>query len=181
MSSPDSPDAPAPEWFYIGHFGQLGPLTLGQLQDLAGDGVIGPETYVWRAGMPDWLRAGSVKDLEGALRASLASSAPTPPPSPGAALPPGIAPTRPAPPAIAYDTYDTGLATQPSDRSRYVAGALQVIPGVGRLYLGYMALGILQIVLTPFCGIGWIWSLIDGAVILGGGVKQDGYGRRLES
>jgi TM2 domain-containing membrane protein YozV len=65
-----------------------------------------------------------------------------------------------------------------SDRSRAIAGLLQVIPGVGRMYLGYWAHGVLQLVFT-MCGIGLFWSWIDGLIILAGGVKLDGYGRRL--
>lgn len=68
-----------------------------------------------------------------------------------------------------------------SDRSRVLAGVLQlIIPGTGRMYLGYAAQGVLQLFLTPFgCGVGWLWSVIDGLIILTGGVKLDGYGRRL--
>ena len=67
-----------------------------------------------------------------------------------------------------------------SDRSRPLAGVLNLIfPGVGRLYLGYMALGILQL-LFALCGVGIIWSFIDGILMLAGSLKYDGYGRRLK-
>lgn len=70
-----------------------------------------------------------------------------------------------------------------SDRSRLVAGILQILlPGVGRMYLGYVAIGVLQlIILIPTCFIGWLWSIIDGVLILSGFTKLDGYGRVLES
>jgi hypothetical protein len=67
-----------------------------------------------------------------------------------------------------------------SDRSRTAAGILQIVlPGVGRMYLGYLAYGIIQLFLAIFCGVGWIWSIIDGIVMLSGGVRLDGYGRQL--
>jgi TM2 domain-containing membrane protein YozV len=67
-----------------------------------------------------------------------------------------------------------------SDRSRALAGILQLlIPGVGRIYLGYAAYGVLQLFFTLCFGIGYLWSIIDGIVILTGGVKLDGYGRQL--
>ena len=68
-----------------------------------------------------------------------------------------------------------------SDRSRTAAGILQIlIPGVGRMYLGYLAYGVIQLALTIVtCGVLWIWSFIDGIIILTGGLKMDGYGRQL--
>lgn len=66
-----------------------------------------------------------------------------------------------------------------SDKSRTTGGVLQlIVPGIGRIYLGYPAIGVLQLILTP-CGVGWLWSIIDGVIILAGGVRMDGYGRQL--
>jgi TM2 domain-containing membrane protein YozV len=55
-----------------------------------------------------------------------------------------------------------------------------VVPGVGRMYMGYGAIGVLQLVLTLCGGVGYIWSFIDGIIILSGGVKMDGYGRQMK-
>jgi hypothetical protein len=57
-----------------------------------------------------------------------------------------------------------------SDRSKLLAGLLQLfLPiGVGRLYSGHIGIGIAQLVLTVFFGIGVIWAFIDGIVILAG-------------
>lgn len=74
---------------------------------------------------------------------------------------------------------ELGGVTSPS--SRVLAGVLQILlPGVGRMYLGYTAIGVLQLVLT-ICTIGilWIWPIVDGILILAGAVKHDGYGRVL--
>jgi hypothetical protein len=69
-----------------------------------------------------------------------------------------------------------------SDKSRLVAGLLQVFLGglgIGRFYLGYSTIGALQIVATVFtCGIGAVWPLIDGIMILMGNVP-DAQGRTL--
>lgn len=183
MESTSSPSSQSAEWFYIGHYGQLGPLTQDQLEELVVDGVVSPETYVWRPGMADWVRAAAMPELMPALRTTFQASPPTPPPGPGlarpAAPPVQLAPHRPPPPAIGGDAYAMALAMPVSDKNRYVAGVLQFIPGVGRLYLGYAAQGVLQILLTPLCLLGWVWSIIDGIVMLSGGVKYDGYGRKL--
>jgi TM2 domain-containing membrane protein YozV len=66
-----------------------------------------------------------------------------------------------------------------SDRNRVIAGLLQLlIPGGGRFYLGYMAHGFLQLITMP-CVVGVLWAWIDGIIMLCGGVKLDGYGRRM--
>jgi TM2 domain-containing membrane protein YozV len=68
-----------------------------------------------------------------------------------------------------------------SDKNRVLAGVLNFIPGFGRFYLGYSSIGLLQFMLTPCFGIGWIWSIIDGVGILAGACPEDGYGRQIVS
>ena len=51
--------------------------------------------------------------------------------------------------------------------------------GLGRIYLGYAAIGVLQLVLSFCVGLGYVWSIIDGVIILTGGTNRDGYGRVL--
>lgn len=69
-----------------------------------------------------------------------------------------------------------------SDKSKTTAGLLQILLGsfgVGRFYLGYTGLGIAQIaVVWLTCGIGGIWTLIDGIMMLTGKVP-DAQGRPL--
>lgn len=178
--------APA-DWYYVGHYGQLGPLTMGQMNELAGDGVIGADTYVWRNGMSDWAAAGAVEDLQealGVLQPELVPpSAPvTPPPVPAQTYAP-IVPQQAAATSMPAQTSWQYVQTHApkSNKSRVLAGVLNLIlPGVGRLYLGYAAHGIMQLFLLPCGGIGYIWGFIDGIYILSGGVKLDGYGQRLE-
>ena len=171
------------DWYYIGHYGQIGPLTRETMTDLIETGVIMRDTHVWKTGMPDWVLAGSVLDL-----ANEFATAPiaTPPPPPGTQT---ANPTRTAPPqpAQAYGAPQRFEPAYPayghlrSDKSRIVAGLLQLIPGVGgigRIYLGSTAIGIMQLLLS-FCFIGYIWSVIDGVLILAGNEKFDGYGRQL--
>ncbi len=174
------------DWYYVGHYGQLGPLTMGQMNELAGDGVITADTYVWRNGMADWAAAGAVEDLRAALGVAqpepVPPKAPTgPPPAPAQAFAPMV-PLQPAAASTPAQTSWQYVQTHApkSDKNRVLAGVLQlVLPGVGRLYLGYAAHGIMQIFLWG-CGVGWLWGFIDGIYILAGGVKLDGYGQRLE-
>jgi TM2 domain-containing membrane protein YozV len=111
-----------------------------------------------------------------------------PPPYPGQQLPypgqPAPYPLQPgypgASPAAPYgvDAYGRPL----SDKSKLTAGLLQIFLGgfgVGRFYLGYTNIGVLQLVVTLVtCGIGSIWGLIDGIMILIGNVP-DPEGRAL--
>lgn len=123
------------------------------------------------------------------------SSGAQPPPVPGypsgygpGAQPPGYPPPQyGTPPAYGYDPSAPfgrdPLTGQPmSDKSKVTAGLLQIFLGsfgVGRLYLGYTTIGVLQIVVSLLtCGIGAIWPLIDGILILMGNVP-DPQGRKL--
>lgn len=85
-----------------------------------------------------------------------------------------------------------------SDKSRVTGGLLQllgffIVPGIGRLYLGYSTIGATQLILwvvgiftlVIFIGIPLIfgvaiWALIDGILILSGSVS-DPDGRTLRS
>jgi hypothetical protein len=164
-------------------------LTLAQMTELAGDGVISQDTYVWRNGMSDWTQAMNVADLRASLGIAQSELYPparqiaTPPPTPMGSR--AISPAAPDP----FTTYSVHSQTgwqyiqthaPKSDKSRVTGGLLNFIPGVGRLYLGYMAHGILQLFTFLFCGIGLIWAWIDAIYILAGGVRLDGYGRRLD-
>jgi hypothetical protein len=97
------------------------------------------------------------------------------------------------------------ISGQPySDKSKVIAGLLQLLPaiffslgGVGRLYAGNTTLGVLQIVATvvgwsafwcgflllvPFAlwGVIWLWFVVD-AIILFAGRPVDGQGRLLRN
>jgi TM2 domain-containing membrane protein YozV len=71
-----------------------------------------------------------------------------------------------------------------SDKSKLVAGLLQLFLGgfgIGRFYLGYTNIGVIQIVVTILtCGIGSIWGLIDAILIISGNVP-DADGRTLRA
>jgi hypothetical protein len=169
------------DWYYIGHYGQLGPLTREQMDELVEGGVIARETYVWRQGMGDWKQARDVAELSTSFLKTEAYSLPPPPPVSLVEPPP--APTLARPPAYSPSpsyggAYAPTFHTLKSDRSRVVGGLLQIIPGVGRMYLGYGGYGALQLVLSCFL-VGYLWSIIDGIFILSGGVRLDGYGREL--
>ena len=144
--------------------------------------------------MNDWLPAGNVTELMSAFK--LVEPMASPPPVPGSIPPPVHVRTMTAGPSgygsvsnspmrsvsIQPQGYPRALHLPRSDKSRTVSGILQlIIPGAGRMYLGYAALGVIQFILT-FCtfGFGYIWSLVDGIMILSGKVGIDGYGRSLE-
>jgi TM2 domain-containing membrane protein YozV len=87
------------------------------------------------------------------------------------------APPPPPPPAPGY-------APDPAQKSRIAAGILGILLGglgIHRFYLGYVGIGIAQIAVTIVTfGVGSIWGLIEGILILtGNGITKDAKGRPL--
>jgi Domain of unknown function (DUF1707)/TM2 domain len=68
-----------------------------------------------------------------------------------------------------------------SDRSKVIAGVLQIILpfGIGRFYSGHTGIGVAQLLLS-FLGIGILWAFIDGIVLLAGRAT-DPYGRPMRT
>lgn len=88
-------------------------------------------------------------------------------------------PVYPAPYGAAVPAY-----YDPTLKSRTAAGLLGIFLGgfgVHRFYLGYVSIGILQIIVTILtCGLGSIWGLVEGIMILAGsGITTDAEGRPL--
>jgi TM2 domain-containing membrane protein YozV len=97
----------------------------------------------------------------------------------------GSDPSHPAPypgqpgpqPPVAGAPYGVDPYGRPlSDKSKLTAGLLGILVGsfgVGRFYLGYTNIAIAQIAATWLtCGLGGIWPLIDGIMILMGKVPD---------
>ncbi len=101
------------------------------------------------------------------------TSQPAPPPPPPAGYP---APPAPGAPAGAYGVstsapygIDPKTGIPYSDKQKLLAGLLNILLpfGVGRFYIGDTKIGVLQLVVTfVTCGIGGLWSLIDGIMML---------------
>ena len=74
--------------------------------------------------------------------------------------------------------------TSPSPKSRLVAGLLGIFLGslgIHRFYLGNLWIGIIQIIVTLITfGVGSLWGLIEGIIIVAGGTWRDGQGRLLK-
>ena len=109
-------------------------------------------------------------------------SAPPPPPPYGA-------PQPPQPPPAPYGTYGAAAGAMPgapygvhpvtgipySDKSKVVAGLLQILVpfGIGRFYIGDTGIGVAQLLVTIFtCGIGALWPVIDGIIMLASDSKD---------
>ena len=67
-----------------------------------------------------------------------------------------------------------------SDKSKIAAGVLQIVLpiGIGRFYTGHAGIAVAQLLTAMFCGVGVIWSIVDGIVLLVNG-GTDAQGRRL--
>ncbi len=112
-----------------------------------------------------------------------------PPPGSGFPPPQGAYP-YPPPPGIYFDPMapygrDPITGEPFSDKSKVVAGLLQLIGlfglvGFGRIYLGETGLGVIQLVVGVLtCGIGAIiWGIVDAVLIFTGNVR-DTAGRPL--
>ena len=81
-----------------------------------------------------------------------------------------------------YPQYHPVTGQPLSDKSKIVAGILQLFLGgfgAGRFYTGHTGMAVAMILVTVFtCGIGSIWGLIDGIIILVNG-GTDAQGRVL--
>jgi TM2 domain-containing membrane protein YozV len=79
-----------------------------------------------------------------------------------------------------YPQFDPATGQPLSDKTKLVAGLLNIfIAGVGRMYMGHVGIGVAQLIVAIVtCGLGALWSLIDGILILING-GYDGQGRRL--
>ena len=70
-------------------------------------------------------------------------------------------------------------------RSKVVAGLLGIFLGgfgIHRFYLGYVGIGIAQIVVTVLTlGVGSIWGFVEGILLLVGAMDRDAEGRPLRS
>lgn len=85
-----------------------------------------------------------------------------------------------------YQQYNQTQQYYAPKKSRLTAALLQIFVGafgIGRFYLGYTNIGILQIVASVVsCGIGGaIWGLIDGIMILNGTILTDANGNTLDN
>ena len=77
----------------------------------------------------------------------------------------------------------TITAVKPEGKSKMAAGLLGIFLGgwgIHNFYLGYTGKGIAQIFVTLFtCGIGAIWGVIEGILILTGSINTDANGNPL--
>jgi len=113
-------------------------------------------------------------------------SQPTPPPPPGYSAPPPPTgyPQPYADPSAPFGRHP--LTGEPfSDKSKVIAGLLQLlglfgIVGIGRMYIGQTGLGVAQLVVgLVTCGLGAIiWGIIDAVLIFTDKVR-DQEGRPL--
>lgn len=85
MAPPPPTAPPVAVWFVHANGQQHGPFAVPQLQQMAGQGQVGPQSQVWRQGMASWVAAGQVPELAPVFQAS---APPPPPPGPGTPPPP---------------------------------------------------------------------------------------------
>lgn len=77
----------------------------------------------------------------------------------------------------------TGGAANGEQKSKLTAGLLALLIGglgIHNFYLGYTTKGIIQILLTCCFGIGYIWAIVEGIMILTGSINKDAKGIPLK-
>ncbi|WP_181776295.1 DUF1707 domain-containing protein [Amycolatopsis pittospori] len=78
--------------------------------------------------------------------------------------------------------YQQPAAVMPySPKSKVAAGVLQIVLpfGIGRFYTGHIGIALAQLAVVVFsCGIGVVWPIVDGIVLLANG-GTDSQGHRL--
>ncbi|MET0237456.1 MAG: DUF1707 domain-containing protein [Kibdelosporangium sp.] len=112
------------------------------------------------------------KALEATTRADLRPLfADLPPPHPSYFTPPPLPPAPPISQPLAF--VQRNELVIPGERYQIVGGILQImLPfGIGRFYLGYNRMAVTQLLLSVV-GIGVIWCLIDGIILLVNGAKE---------
>jgi TM2 domain-containing membrane protein YozV len=131
---------------------QYGPVSAEQVRQWITEGRANAQTLAQPDGATDWKALGTLAEFAGHLAAS--------------ATPPVI-------------------AREDTRKSKLVAGLFGILLGglgIHRFYLGYVGIGIAQILVT-ICtlGIGAVWGLIEGILILvGSGITTDAEGRTLK-
>ncbi|MCP4643327.1 MAG: NINE protein [bacterium] len=116
----------------------------------------------------------------------------------GGAVPQEAPPQQGAQPQVVVQVQGgaaQGVAAEPGTKSKVVAGLLGIFLGglgIHRFYLGFTGLGVAMLVLQiigwvtsmicigVFISIGvYVWGLIEGIMILVGGINTDAQGRSL--
>jgi TM2 domain-containing membrane protein YozV len=135
---------------------QYGPASASQIREWIAAGRANAQTLAQTEGALEWKPLSTYVDF-----ADLATAVPV---------------ATPMPPPL-------GVVDQ--RKSKLVAGLLGILvgwAGVHRFYLGYHAIGVVQILVTfVTCGMGAIWGFIEGILILVGGmITTDSEGRPLK-
>ncbi len=99
-------------WYYAKNGEQMGPVEDRAMEHLVREGIVTPETLVWKPGMKDWAPAGSV-----GLAQPRASPPPISPPVTGAGPSAPPPPSPPVPAAVPSETRTLAALT-------HVAGLL---------------------------------------------------------
>ncbi|KAD3720558.1 NINE protein [Arthrobacter yangruifuii] len=91
----------------------------------------------------------------------------------------------PQAPGYAHQQFGAYGQRRPEQKSRVVAGLLGIFLGgfgVHRFYLGHTGIGIAQVVLTCFTGMGAVWGFVEGVMILANArtFRTDAYGVPLK-
>ena len=60
MDDHDTSQSEPARWYHLEGAQQRGPLPLADIRARVLDGTIGPDTYVWADGMPEWMPARQV-------------------------------------------------------------------------------------------------------------------------
>jgi TM2 domain-containing membrane protein YozV len=125
--------------------GQQGPFTVEQLRGMG----LRPETLVWGEGMPQWVPAGQVAELQPILSSIT--------PVPGTPMPAPVGYAAPPPP----NPSEAGSKKIAAGLCGILLGGL----GIHKFILGYTVPGVIMLLITVLtCGAGAVISHVIGII-----------------
>lgn len=84
-----------------------------------------------------------------------------------------------------YENKNQQTSSGTQQKSKLATGLLNIcvpgLGGIGRLYAGYNDIGLAQLLLSFLCGIGYIWSVVDGIMILCADKFKDANGNDMKN
>lgn len=151
---------------FIGADGcEYGPVDAAQLRQWISEGRANAQSLVRGPGSTSWRPLGQYPELIA-------------PAVPAAGAPPYIPPSPVAPVPLPVSL------PVPGRKSKIAAGLLGVLLGgwgIYRFYLGFVGIGLAQILVTFMtCGLGALWGFIEGILILTGSINVDANGQPLQ-
>lgn len=178
-------------WRYVQNGQPSAPVDTAALQALLTQGVVSPDSYVWKEGMTNWLAAKNLPEFANCRPPTVPpvpAAPPTPPPAaPPKAVPPPVTPANDAEDieknrvfailAYLWVLFLVGMVAAPGSKfAKYhcnqglVLFLASLIALVGCLVIGFIPfVNFVLVLLVPLLWLGWLVLVVLGIVNAAGG------------